>query len=243
MTKEKHWLINSSYFAQKINSNMENKILKVAIIEDLVEVALSLQTIINSQADMVCHHVYHNAEDALIFLPTHQPDIVIVDIGLPRASGITVISKLSVEFSAMLFCMFTVYEDDEKIFQSMNAGAKGYILKGASKERIINSIHELHEGGSPMTPSIARRIIDIFSAMTLSSAKVVLPITTRELELLTLLSKGLLYKEIGVKMGITTGTVKQHIYKIYEKLHVSNRTEAINKFNDSQKSLYLLNAC
>lgn len=208
---------------------MDEKRLQIAIIEDLKDVAISLQNMINSQPDMVCDRLFFNAEDAIFFVPKSNVDIIIVDIGLPRASGIEAITTLIEMCPSILFCMFTVYEDDDKIFKSLQAGAKGYILKGASKEKILDSIRELHQGGSPMSPSIARRIIDIFSEMKLKTEPSRLPLTNKELEILTLLSKGMLYKEIGDMMKITMGTVKQHIHKIYEKLQVSNRTEAINK--------------
>lgn len=213
---------------------MMQKKIKISIIEDLKDVAVSLQAIINTQDDMLCGHIFHNAEDAMYFIPNQDADIVIVDIGLPRASGIDAINFLKAKCPDLLFCMFTVYEDDEKIFRSLQAGAKGYILKGASKDKILSSIRELYLGGSPMTPSIARRIIDMFSDLRQKPEPVVLPLTNRELELLTLLSKGLLYKEIGEQMNITIGTVKQHIHKIYDKLQVTNKTEAINKLNTNR---------
>ena len=208
---------------------MKLKPLRISIIEDLQDVALSLQRMINGQMDMVCDHVFHNAEDAISFIPNHCTDIVIVDIGLPRASGIEAIMSIKEGCPDILFCMFTVYEDDDKIFKSLQAGAKGYILKSASTEKIIASIRELSEGGSPMTPSIARRIIEAFSDGKVQPIQLYLPLTSRELELLHLLAKGLLYKEIGEQLNITIGTVKQHIHKIYEKLEVTNKTEAINK--------------
>jgi DNA-binding NarL/FixJ family response regulator len=208
---------------------MENA-LQVAVLEDLEDVALALAEIINEEEDMSCKQVYHNAEDAMLFLPRNPADVMIVDIGLPRASGIEAILHLSEKCPDMLFCMFTVYEDDDKIFESLKAGAKGYILKKSSDELIVKAIRELHAGGSPMSPSIARRIIDLFSNLPASPVTPDLPLTERELELLEHLSKGYLYKEIAEKMGITVGTVKQHIHKIYDKLHVTNRTEAINKY-------------
>ncbi len=203
---------------------------KIAIIEDLKEVALSLQSYINKEDDMVCHHIYHNAEDAIAFIPKCDTNLVLVDIGLPRASGIDAIQSIKQIKPNILFCMFTVYEDDEKIFKSLQAGAKGYILKGASKEKIVISLRELAEGGSPMSPTIARKIIDIFNESKMQMQNYNLPLSTREIDLLNLLAKGLLYKEIAEKLNITVGTVKQHIHKIYEKLQVNNKTEAINKF-------------
>jgi DNA-binding NarL/FixJ family response regulator len=214
---------------QKIH-NMKDFKHKIAIIEDLKEVAMSLQTYINLEEDMECQHIYHNAEDAIAFIPKTDINLVLVDIGLPRASGIDAIQAIKGCCPHILFCMFTVYEDDEKIFKSLQAGAKGYILKGASKEKIVIALRELAEGGSPMSPTIARKIIDIFNASKLQMQNHDLPLTPREIDLLNLLAKGLLYKEIADKMNITVGTVKQHIHKIYEKLQVNNKTEAINKF-------------
>lgn len=204
--------------------------LKIAILEDLQEVAIHLQDIFNQQIDMSCQQVYHNAEDAIHFLPSNPADILIVDIGLPRASGIEAIRQISEKCPSMQYCMFTVYEDDDKIFQSLQAGAKGYILKGSSSDKILTAVRELHDGGSPMSPSIARRVLDVFQKLQVTPVVAALPLTQREQEILHQLSKGLLYKEIGDLLGITTGTVKQHIHKIYDKLQVSNRTEAINRF-------------
>jgi DNA-binding NarL/FixJ family response regulator len=180
---------------------------------------------------MSCKQVYFNAEDAMQFLTKNPVDVLIVDIGLPKASGIEAIEYLSQYCPGMQFCMFTVYEDDEKIFRSLQAGAKGYILKGSAPQKIIDAVRELYKGGSPMSPSIARRILDVFQKLPITPVPQNLPITTREKELLEHLAKGLLYKEIADIMGITTGTVKQHIHKIYDKLQVSNRTEAINRLN------------
>ena len=127
--------------------------------------------------------------------------------------------------------MFTVFEDNRKIFKSLKAGAKGYILKNSNHDKIVASIRELYSGGSPMNPEIARKVIDAFSTNSKDiSEESRLPLTPREFELLDLLSKGLLYKEISAELGITIGTVKQHIHKIYDKLQVNNRTEAINKY-------------
>lgn len=203
--------------------------MNIAVLEDLKEVALMLRDLINAEQDMNCNQVYHTAEDAMKFLVHHPVDILIVDIGLPRASGIDAIRFLAKHCPDMQYCMFTVYEDDEKIFRSLQAGAKGYMLKSAAPEKILSGLRDLRAGGSPMSPSIARRVLDVFQKHNLVISSEGLPITTRERELLEWLAQGLLYKEISEKMGITTGTVKQHIHKIYDKLQVNNRTEAINK--------------
>ncbi len=202
--------------------------IRIAVLEDLKEVACELMEMFNEEPDMECRQVYSNAEDAMHFLPSNPTDILIVDIGLPRASGIDAMKVLSEKCPGMQYCMFTVYEDDDKIFNSLQTGAKGYILKGSSQEKILEAVRELYRGGSPMSPSIARRVLDVFQRMKVTPVVVSLPLTDREQEILNLLAKGLLYKEIGELLNITTGTVKQHIHRIYDKLQVSNRTEAVN---------------
>ncbi len=205
--------------------------IKVAILDDLKDVTEFLLETFNKEEDMTCNQVYFNAEDAMNFLPANPADILIVDIGLPRASGIEAMRFLTEHCPKMQYCMFTVYEDDDKIFNSLQFGAKGYILKGSSSDKILSAVRELSQGGSPMSPSIARRILDVFQTFRITPVVSALPLSNREQEILQLVSKGLLYKEIGDKLSITTGTVKQHLHKIYEKLQVSNKTEAINKLN------------
>ena len=207
--------------------------IRIAILEDLKEVATQLKDVFNEEEDMSCQQVYNNAEDAMYFLPSNPTDILIVDIGLPRATGIEAMQYLVEHCPGTQYCMFTVYEDDDKIFNSLQSGAKGYILKGSSSDKIVSAVRELNHGGSPMSPSIARRVLDVFQKMKVTPVVVALPLTEREQEILVQLSKGLLYKEIGELLGITTGTVKQHIHKIYDKLQVSNKTEAINKMNNN----------
>ena len=205
--------------------------IKIAIIEDIKEIALELKDIFNEESDMQCTQIYYNAEDAIHLLSKNPADIVLSDIGLPNADGIEAIIAIREQCPQTQFCVFTVFEDNRKIFKSIKAGAKGYILKNSNHDKIIKSIRELYAGGSPMNPDIARKVIDAFSTSTQDlSIESKLPLTPREFELLELLAKGLLYKEISSKLGITIGTVKQHIHKIYDKLQVNNRTEAINKY-------------
>jgi DNA-binding NarL/FixJ family response regulator len=211
-----------------------NKI-RISVLDDLKDVAEFLMEIFNDEEDMECRKVYFNAEDAMHFLPASPVDILVVDIGLPRASGIDAIKYLKAHCPDMQYCMFTVYEDDDKIFNSLQAGAKGYILKGSSPDKIVEAVRELSRGGSPMSPSIARRVLDEFQKLHSSQANVPLPLTVREQEVLQHLAKGMLYREIGEMLGITYGTITQHIHKIYDKLQVSNRTQAINRMNDSQQ--------
>lgn len=231
--------MNTNYTTQEITLAGEHRTdikqmsdtIKIAIIEDLVDVALELQELFNDEDGMSCTQVYHNAEDAIQFLSQFPADIVLADIGLPKANGIQAIIAIREACPDTQFCMFTVFEDNQKIYKSLTAGAKGYILKNSDPDRIINAIKELHSGGSPMNPEIARKVIDAFSQGNISNPEQEpLPITKREMQLLELLADGLLYKEIATELGITVGTVKQHIHKIYDKLQVNNRTEAINKY-------------
>lgn len=210
----------------------DTKTIKIAIIEDLRDIAYELQDLFNGETDFQCTQIYHNAEDAIEFLTKFPADIVLADIGLPKADGITAITSIREQCPETQFCMFTVFEDNDKIFKSIQAGAKGYILKNSDPDLIISSIRELYQGGSPMNPGIARKVIDAFMNTTPVARGKDLPLTKRELELLEQLSKGLLYKEISQVLGITIGTVKQHIHKIYDKLQVNNKTEAINLFHN-----------
>lgn len=212
----------------------ETNTIKVAIIEDLRDVAYELQDLFNEEDDFQCTQIYHNAEDAIEFLTKFPADVVLTDIGLPKADGISAISAIREQCPQTQFCMFTVFEDNDKIFNSIKAGAKGYILKNVDPDFILNSIRELYNGGSPMNPEIARKVIDAFMKNTQIPKEVELPLTKRELQILEQLSKGLLYKEIAMELGITIGTVKQHIHKIYDKLQVNNKTEAINLYNSSK---------
>jgi DNA-binding NarL/FixJ family response regulator len=210
---------------------MQSTTISVAIIEDLRDIALDLQETLNEELDMVCKQVYHDAESAISFLTQNPADVVLCDIGLPGKSGIEAIITLRERHPQMAFCMFTVFEDVEKIFGALQAGAKGYILKNSDPDQIVKALRDLYHGGSPINPAIARKVIDAFAAAPVPEAKdTTLPLTEREFQLLDLLAQGLLYKEIGQQMGITTGTVKQHIHKIYHKLQVNNRTEAINRY-------------
>ncbi len=228
LTLQEKALIDDKDQRMKDESTQE---IKVAILEDLKDIALELKDLFNEEEGLSCTQVYHNAEDAIQFLTKFPADVVLCDIGLPKADGIEAIIAIREICPQTQFCMFTVFEDNEKIFRSIKAGAKGYILKNSDPDTILESIKELYKGGSPMNPDIARKIIDAFAnAPDVSAKDTKLPLTKREMELLELLSRGLLYKEISAELGITTGTVKQHIHKIYDKLQVNNRTEAINRY-------------
>ena len=200
----------------------------VTIVEDLIEVRESLEKLISNSEEFLLLSSYNNAEEAQIKIPEEQPEIVIMDINLPGLSGIDCIRKIKDDCPHTQFMMYTIFEDDEKVFEALEAGANGYLLKKTSKEKITAALKELHDGGSPMSTHIARKVTQSFQKRNHLNEQSNL-LTHKEKEVLGLLSKGFLYKEIGEHLHISINTVKQHIHKIYEKLHVSNRTEAINR--------------
>ena len=202
----------------------------LAIVEDLDEVREGLKNFLALSPEFNVLQTYKTAEDASQSIPHIQPDIVIMDINLPGMSGIECIREIRKKKIPTQFMMFTVYENDEKVFEALKAGASGYLLKNTGLIHIIESLKELHEGGSPMSANIARKLVKSFQ----DDGKEDLPanltlLSMRENEVLQWLAHGLLYKEIAEKLNISTSTVRQHIHRIYEKLHVQNRTEAINK--------------
>ena len=192
-----------------------------------------MEKLLKEQPDMLLLSSSCNAEEAIPLLIEAQPDIVIMDINMPGINGIDCIRKIKDDCPATQFMIFTIYENDDKVFDALAAGASGYLLKKTSGDKIIEAIKELYNGGSPMSSQIARKVIGHFKENTKPGHE---DLTKKENEILILLSKGFLYKEIAAQLSITVGTVTQHIHHIYEKLHVSNKTEAINKvFGKSQK--------
>lgn len=202
--------------------------ISIAIVEDLDEVRDGLKNFISLNTDFTVIGAFKTGEDALVSLPLLKPDIVIMDINLPGMNGIECIRQIKGKSPGTQFMMFTVYENDEKVFEALKAGASGYLLKNTGLLQIVESLTELHQGGSPMSANIARKLVNLFRDNGKETVAMDV-LSNRENEILHLLSKGLLYKEIADQLQITTGTVRQHIHKIYEKLHVQNRTEAINK--------------
>jgi DNA-binding NarL/FixJ family response regulator len=201
--------------------------IRISIVEDLDEVREGLARFIQVDPELEVIDSFGNAEEAVVAIPRDQPDIVIMDINLPGMSGINCITEIRDKCPATQFMMFTVYENDDKVFQALQAGASGYLLKKTPPSAIIDSIKDLYHGGSPMSSNIARKLVSHYQDKKERAHSLLL--SPRENEILALLAKGLLYKEIADKLSIVTGTVRQHIHKIYEKLHVQNRTEAINK--------------
>jgi DNA-binding NarL/FixJ family response regulator len=202
--------------------------ISLAIVEDLDEVREGLKQFISLNPEFKVLDTFKTAEEALYDLPRLKPDIVIMDINLPGINGIDCIREVRHKVPQTQFMMFTVYENDEKVFEALKAGASGYLLKNTGLVQLIEALQELHHGGSPMSANIARKLVTVFRQQG-SDAVPVHSLSNRENEILQLLSKGLLYKEIADQLSISTSTVRQHIHKIYDKLHVQNRTEAINK--------------
>jgi len=199
----------------------------VAIVEDIKEIREGLKLLIDNSDGFACSEVYSNAEDAVNALPQSQPDVVLMDINLPGISGIEAVRQLKDRCAGTQFIMSTVYEDDENIFESLKAGASGYLLKKIAPSKILEAITEVYNGGSPMSTLIARKVIASFQRK--DSIDEVDVLTPKEKEILKALSKGLRYKEIAGEMHIGIETVRSHARRIYEKLHVQSRTEALNK--------------
>ena len=202
--------------------------ISIAIVEDLEAVRNGLKDFISLSTDFLVVGVFKSGEEALQELPNISPDIVIMDINLPGMNGIECIRQVKGKSPGTQFMMFTVYENDDKVFEALKAGASGYLLKNTGLLEIVESVKELYDGGSPMSANIARKLVNLVRDTGKDTAFMDV-LSPREKEILQLLAKGLLYKEIAHQLQITTGTVRIHIHKIYEKLHVQNRTEAINK--------------
>jgi DNA-binding NarL/FixJ family response regulator len=200
----------------------------LAIVEDLDEVRDGLNNFISLSSDFKVLGTFRTAEEALNDIPKLKPDIVIMDINLPGINGIECIKQVKDKSPGTQFMMFTVYENDEKVFEALKAGASGYLLKNTGLVQLIESLKELYKGGSPMSANIARKLVTVFREKEKDAIAVQI-LSPRENEILQLLTKGLLYKEIASQLSISVATVRQHIHHIYEKLHVQNRTEAINK--------------
>ncbi|MCZ2459582.1 MAG: response regulator transcription factor [Chitinophagales bacterium] len=200
----------------------------VSIVEDLEEVRENIQRLLDHTDKFSFVAGYPNGELAEKGIPQYPPDIVIMDINLPGMNGIDCLKRIKEKCLSTQFIMFTIYEEDEKVFEALKAGAHGYLLKNTQKEKLLEALEELHHGGSPMSTQIARKVIEVFEKSNLPSAEVN-TLTNKEIQILELLTKGYLYKEIAEQLHLTRNTIKQHIHHIYTKLHVQNRTEAINK--------------
>lgn len=208
--------------------------IKVGIVEDNKTLREGFETLINREPDMQCVCKCMAVDEALKEIPRAKPDVVLMDIQLPDGTGIECTAKIKEQMPALQIVVVTVYEDSVRIFQALQAGACGYLLKRADPERIIEAIREAQEGGVPMTPEIARKVIGQFRASA-ETASTVENLTPRETEVLELVMHGLANKDIADRMGVTVAAVKFHLQHIYEKLHVHSRTEAVLQFKKHQK--------
>jgi DNA-binding NarL/FixJ family response regulator len=201
----------------------------VSIVEDDSPTRETLLKLLSGAPNVRCLSNYSNGEDALREIPVENPDVALVDINLPKMSGIECVVKLKLKLPHLRVLMLTTYGDSHLIFDSLRAGASGYLLKKAGYHDLIRAIGEVHAGGAPMTAQVARQVVEHFHKIQRPTSDVD-KLTAREKEILGLLVKGFLYKEISEKLDISMSTVSMHLQHIYEKLHVQSRASATAKF-------------
>jgi DNA-binding NarL/FixJ family response regulator len=198
----------------------------VAVVEDNSTVRRNLERLINRAPGFHCVCACADGVEALRLLPAHAPKVVLMDIQMPKMSGIDCVARLKAILPSAQIIMLTVYEDTDTIFKALRAGASGYLLKRCAHDGILHAIREILEGGAPMSIAIARKVVAAFhEPVAPERAHVVL--SAREREILDLLSQGLSNKEIGAKLNLSQFTVRNHLAKVFEKLHVRSRTEAV----------------
>ena len=200
----------------------------VAIVEDDAPARKIFASWVNRAEGFRCVGEYSDTESALAGLPDLRPDVVLSDINLPGLNGVECVRRLKPLLSQTQFVMLTVYEDADHIFQALAAGASGYLLKQVPRLQLLAALKDVHEGGSPMTSKIARKVVQAFQSTRPATAETS-ELSPREQELLDLLARGYLYKEIADAMKISVGTVNTYIRRIYEKLHVRSRAQAVAK--------------
>jgi len=206
-----------------------DNVTNTVVVEDDAGIRDNLLRLLRGEKGLRCLAAFGTGEEALSNIPRMRPDVVLVDINLPGMSGIELVAALKQRDPSTQCLMLTVYENSRKVFQALAAGACGYILKRAPSARLIEAIREVHRGGSPMTGSIARLVVQSFHSPG-TPGQETQKLSPREEEILDLLAAGLLYKEIAAKLDIGQETVRTHIRYIYEKLQVHTRTEAVVKY-------------
>lgn len=200
----------------------------IAIVEDQREMRESLVEWLGHAPGLRCVGAYASAEEALRDLPAQNPEVVLMDINLTGMSGIQCVARLKQRLPRTQVLMLTTYDDGDLIFNSLRAGANGYLLKNMRREELVEAVQQVHAGGAPMSLSIARKVINYFHQAQRPASEIG-QLTSREQDILRLLAKGYLYKEIADRLGISMSTVRTHISAVYEKLHVHSRTEAAMK--------------
>ena len=203
--------------------------IKVAIFDDNNSLRDSISMLLQDTKDFTLCGSYSHCLDVIDDISESNPDVVIMDIDMPGINGIEGVKLIRKKFPDLQILMFTVFDDDEKVFAAIKAGAGGYILKNAEPKNLLNAISEVYNGGAPMTPGIARKVLQQFQHLQPEEIKEDYHLSLREKEVLALLVDGLSYKMIAGKLNITYDTVRAHMKKIYEKLHVASMTEAVAK--------------
>jgi DNA-binding NarL/FixJ family response regulator len=204
----------------------------VSIVDDSASLRAEFARLITQAEGLSCVSQYPDAESALAHLAADQPDVVLMDINMPGMTGVECVRRLKAASPAIQVVMLTVFDNNESIFESLKAGASGYLLKRAAADEIIDAIHLVQAGGAPMSISVARKVVQFFNQRPQTTPELD-SLTAREREVLEKISAGLSYSEIGDSLSITVNTVRKHIRSIYEKLHVNSRTEAAMKFMGS----------
>jgi DNA-binding NarL/FixJ family response regulator len=206
--------------------------ISISIVDDEKELRESIAKFINGSPGFRCVSAYASAKAALEGLPADRPDVVLMDINMQGMTGIECVARLKELLPEVQTVMLTVYEDTERIFKALSAGASGYLLKRSKPSKLLEAIREVHEGGSPMSSSIARKVVASFQKTAPPGEK---PpdhprLSPREETVLNLLAKGYTYKLIADELGISIDTIRTYLRRIYEKLHVQSRTEAVAKY-------------
>jgi DNA-binding NarL/FixJ family response regulator len=209
--------------------NTELMPIKISIVEDNADMRESVALLLNQTSGLRCVSSYASAEAAVKDLSAHKPDVALVDIHLPGMNGIECVARLKAQLPDLQVLMLTRYEQSDMIFDSIRAGASGYLLKHTSGPELVQAVEQVHAGGAPMTMQIARKVISHFQQFQKPASELE-KLTPREQEVLALLAKGYLYKEIADQLGIAIHTLRNHLRAIYDKLHVHSRTEATVKF-------------
>ena len=202
--------------------------IKVAIVEDNIQICEGLKLMVESSDELFCRYTFNDAETFNNKFKHLDVDVVLMDIKLPGHSGIECVEKSKKIRPEVQFLMCTDLEDPEKIFSALRVGATGYMIKNTTSDKLVEAIKEIHGGGSPMSPQIARKVTEAFTVDLENSAQVI-SLTKREREIIDLLAAGYPYKEVADKLKISIETVRTRVRDIYTKLHVHNKTEAINK--------------
>ncbi|MEI6194817.1 MAG: response regulator transcription factor [Verrucomicrobiota bacterium] len=200
----------------------------ISIVEDQRDMRESLVEWLGNAPGLRCVGSHASAEEALRDIPRENPDVVLMDINLTGMNGIQCVSRLKERLPKTQVLMLTTYEEGDMIFDSLRAGANGYLLKNMPREELVSAVEQVHAGGAPMSLQIARKVINHFHRSKKPSAELA-QLTTRELEILKQLAKGYMYKEIAENLSISMSTVRTHVSAVYEKLHVQSRTEAAMK--------------